>query len=56
MESKVVITPKRYAELMGVSDRTVRNMCTRGEIEAFRIGKLWRIPMAREEYESYANK
>jgi excisionase family DNA binding protein len=46
-------TPEELAALWKCSPRTVRDRCQRGEIRAFRVGDLWRIPAdAVAEYEA----
>lgn len=42
------LTPKEAAEVYGVSERHIRNLCARGEIECMRLGKLWRVKHERE--------
>ena len=37
------LTTRQYAELYGISERHVRNLCARGEVECMRLGKLWRV-------------
>lgn len=45
-------TPETLANRWGVSPTMVRNMCGSGQIEHFRLGKLYRIPAkAVEDYE-----
>lgn len=45
-------TPETLANRWGVSATMIRNMCGAGEIEHFRLGKLYRIPAkAVEDYE-----
>lgn len=45
-------TPETLANRWGVSATMIRNMCGVGQIEHFRLGKLYRIPAkAVEEYE-----
>lgn len=39
------ISVKAWAEMHGVSERTVRNYCAHGKIEgAYLVGKTWNIP------------
>ncbi|WP_423816317.1 helix-turn-helix domain-containing protein [Salinibacter ruber] len=38
------LSPEEVASLMGVSQQTVYNWIHQGEIEATKIGGLWRIP------------
>lgn len=37
------LTTRQAAELYGVSERHVRNLCKRGELPCMRLGKLWRV-------------
>lgn len=40
----VYLTPDQCAALLGVTEKTVRQMCQRGKLPAFKVGpKLWRI-------------
>ncbi len=42
----IPFTPETLATRWGVSATTVRNMCGSGELSHFRLGKLYRIPVA----------
>lgn len=45
-------TPETLANRWGVSPTMVRNMCGSGQLDHFRLGKLYRIPAkAVEDYE-----
>ena len=37
------------AKLFGVSDRTVRNWCASGALQARKFGKLWRVMVDDEK-------
>lgn len=37
-------TPETLAERWGCSATTIRNLCGAGEIEHFRLGRMYRIP------------
>jgi len=37
-------TVKEVAELLKVTERTVRNWIRKGQIKAIKIGRVWRIP------------
>lgn len=41
---KVLLTVKEAAELLSVTEGTVRDMAARGELPALRVGRLWRFP------------
>lgn len=41
--SKKFITIEEYAELLGVSQSTVRRMCNRGDLNCIKVGRQWRI-------------
>jgi excisionase family DNA binding protein len=38
-----MLTVQEYADLAGVSHKTIRGMIDRGELPAHRYGRLWRI-------------
>jgi len=38
-----MLTIQEYADLAGVSHKTIRGMIDRGELPAHRYGRLWRI-------------
>ena len=38
-----VITPKQLADFLQVSDQTVKRAIKAGKLEAFKVGKDWRI-------------
>jgi excisionase family DNA binding protein len=40
-------TPEELARLLRVSEETIRRKCRKKEIEARKLGRVWRIP--REE-------
>lgn len=42
-------SPETLAERWGCSAEKIRQMCRRGEIESFKLGKLIRIPAAEVE-------
>lgn len=37
------LKPRDVAELLGIAERTVRDMIARGEIPARKLGKFWLI-------------
>lgn len=37
------MSPEQFARVACISPRTVRNMCTRGELKAVRVARKWRI-------------
>lgn len=38
------MTTKEYAEKMRKHEQSVRDLCASGEIEAVKVGSVWRIP------------
>jgi len=44
------VPPKAVAAEINVSTRTVRRMCERGELPAFKAGRQWRIRTDWREY------
>lgn len=42
--NRVAYRPKEVAELLGVTERTVRAWIRKGEIGSYKIGKLWFVP------------
>jgi excisionase family DNA binding protein len=50
----MIYMPESLAARWMVGERTVRRRCESGELNAFRVGKLWRIPEdAVAEYETH---
>lgn len=46
-------TPDTLADQWDVSAETVRQLCHRGELRSFRVGRMFRIPPAAvEEFEA----
>ena len=45
---------KEVAEMFGVSDNTIRNLCDSGELESIRIGAQYRI--SEENLKKYINQ
>jgi excisionase family DNA binding protein len=41
----MALSPKELAERWGRSEEVIRRHCQAGQLRAFKIGKLWRIPM-----------
>lgn len=41
------VTPEEYAKIMRLSTRTVYELLRKGEIQALKIGRQWRIPQER---------
>lgn len=39
----VIIDVGLVAQILGVSDETIRKACVTGELPAFKINKMWRI-------------
>jgi excisionase family DNA binding protein len=46
-----VLSTAEAAEELGVSEDTVRRMCERGELRAYRVGRAWKI--RREDLDAY---
>ncbi len=44
--SATVLTCAEVAKLLRVSTRHVLNLCSSGDLRAFRVGKSWRIERA----------
>ena len=44
-------TPTKVAKQLGTSSETIRTLCRRGELPAYRIGGHFRIP--KQEYEQW---
>ena len=42
-DGDVPVSCRRAAELLNVSERTVRRMAERGELKGTKVGKQWRI-------------
>lgn len=38
-------SPKEVAEVLGLSEWTVRNLINKGEIPAIKFGRNWRVPI-----------
>lgn len=38
-----MLTPTEVAQMLGVTERAVRNFCIRGEMRAAKIGRVWRM-------------
>lgn len=38
-----MLTPVQVAQMLGITERAVRNFCVRGAMRATRIGRVWRI-------------
>jgi excisionase family DNA binding protein len=49
-----VVTPDEAAAVMGVTPRTVRRRCERGELDAQKKGRQWLI--RREEIEDHSRR
>lgn len=45
----------QFAELMSLSEQSVRDLCRDGKLEATKVGKEWRIPY-REPADSVAER
>jgi excisionase family DNA binding protein len=50
-----ILTPIQLAKLLAVHPRTVTRMADRGELPAFRIGKLWRFRRSEVNAKLIAN-
>lgn len=37
------MSAKDVADFVGVHERTVRRWCSRGEVDAVALGRLWRV-------------
>lgn len=44
--TKDILTLKELQELLHIGKNTALRLVQSGDIEAFRVGKLWRIPKA----------
>lgn len=49
MSDFAVMTPNEAAERWRIHPDTVRLMCQRGEIKAYKFGSAWRIPIEENE-------
>ena len=50
------LTIQQVAELEDVAEKTVERMCRRGDLPAYRLGRLWRIePNYRERLKKRAS-
>lgn len=43
-QTRSYLSPREMADVLGVTPRTIYNWIHRGEVEAIRIGGVWRIP------------
>ncbi len=43
-KKKEYLSPQQLGPLMGVSRQTIRNWIGNGDIDAFQIGRNWKIP------------
>jgi excisionase family DNA binding protein len=41
---RIAYRPKEAAQLLGVTERTVRAWIHKGDISSYKIGKLWFVP------------
>ena len=41
------VTPQELAAITGMNEKSIRNMCERGDLPAYRVGKRWYINRAR---------
>lgn len=48
---KKALTVQDISERLAVSERTVYNLVERGELQAFRVGRMWRVE--EKDLESY---
>lgn len=48
-KAREVLTPNEAAKRWRMHPDTVRLMCQRGEIKAFKFGTAWRIPVEENE-------
>jgi excisionase family DNA binding protein len=46
MNAPAFYTPEELARLLRVSEETIRRKCRTREIEARKLGRIWRIPRA----------
>lgn len=53
-EKGEILTPAEAAKELSVSAAHITNLCQRGAIRAFRVGRLWRI--SRSELEKYKRR
>ncbi|PAE45731.1 hypothetical protein CHH95_21905 [Bacillus licheniformis] len=54
MSNEPFMTVKQIADILKVSEKTVRNMLNNEEIKGFKVGREWRI--TPENFEKYLNK
>lgn len=55
--STTILTTKRAADLLGVSESFIKRECRNGRLNGFKVGKVWRISMeALEEYIAVCRK
>lgn len=38
-----MLTPAEVAQMLGITERAVRNFCIRGAMRATKIGRVWRV-------------
>lgn len=49
-----ILTAYEAMDYLGVGENTLYRLLKSGELEAFRIGKIWKIP--RKELDKFINK
>src|SRR4051812_11266808 len=43
-QDRLAFTPNEAAALLGLPERSIRDLCARGEIKATKLGERWLIP------------
>ena len=54
LASTEVLSPEQVADELQVTKRSVVALCTSGKLQAFHVGRYWRIP--RLSLERYINE
>lgn len=54
--STELLTPKEFAKEFRVTEQCVTQLCRKGQIKAYQIGRQWRIPFDSEEVDQYASQ
>ena len=44
LASTEILTPEQVADELHVTRRTIVGLCTGGKLQAFRVGRYWRVP------------
>jgi len=54
MDNKMVVEIDGLCELMSIGKNTAYNLLTSGEIDAFKIGTVWKVPV--KSIDEYINR